>query len=262
MKQLYILLFPFLFTSCNVVDSMGTTGIIILFAILMLAMIGMFMYVAKKKKQAEQTATGFSRDVKAMIDKLGNPKDKIKALEQTIDRIKADETYKKTTAWRDSLLSKVYQHMAAVYFTMNEEEKVIETCTEIIALEPGNMMSYYNRGSLYSNRGQYEKALKDLTEAISIDSSYASTYNNRGLVYDKMGQHEKAIIDFGYAIELEESPIAYFNRANTYMELNDYEKAIIDYKTVLEIDTEDLTDLRNDVEKALDYAQEKLHEKE
>lgn len=260
MKRIYILLFPLLFSSCTVIDSMGSVGVIVLFAVLMLSMIGMFVYVAKKKKQAEQTASGFSRSVKAMIDKINNPKDKIKALEQTIERINNDETYKKTTAWRDSLLSKVYQHLAAVYFSLNLDDKVIEACTEIIALEPGHMMSYYNRGSLYSNIGEYEKALKDLSEAIRIDSSYASAYNNRGLVYDRMGEHDKAIIDFGYAIELEESPIAYFNRANTYVEIKEYEKALANYNTALALDPEDSANLQDEIKKTIDFLQEKLKE--
>lgn len=253
MKQIIIFLVPLFFTSCDVVGNMGTTGLILLFVILILLFAAMFFYVAKKRKQADQTVIKFSNDVKQMLDKLNDPNDKIHALEQLVERINNDEQYKKNTSWRDSVLSKVYQHQALVYYKLGDTDKIIESCSHIIQCEPSHMMSYYNRGSLYGNRGEYDKAIKDLSDAILLDPAYASAYNNRGLAYEKTGDYSKAIADFSHAIELDPTPVSYFNRANSYVEIQEFDQAKKDYSRAIELDPLDESQIRNNIDMAMEY---------
>lgn len=262
MKQIVILGLSLILTSCDIASNTGTAGLIILFAVLIASLCTMFFYVAKKKKQADQTANKFSNDVKLMLDKLNDPNDKIRALEQLIDRINKDEQYKKNAAWRDSILSKVYQHMALVYYKLGDNDKIIEACSHVLSCEPSHMMSYYNRGSLYGNKGEYEKAIKDLSDAINLDPSYSSAYNNRGLAYEKLGDYEKAIADFGHAIELDPTAIAYYNRANSYVEHGEYELAKNDYKKAIELDPLDETQIRKGIDSALEYIDNKSSNKD
>lgn len=252
MKHIYVLLsFPLLMTSCNLA-SLGTGGLVVLFALLFGAMAAMFFFVAKRKKKAENTASGFSREVREMLSKISDPQAKIIALEQLIERINTDSRYKKDTSWRDKVLSKVYQQMASVYYSLGDEGKVIDVCTQIIALEPAHMMSYYNRGTLYGNHERYDEAIKDLTEAIDLDSNYANGYNNRGLIHHKMGEYAKAAADFEQAIQLDPTPISYYNRGNAYAALGDKEKALADYRKALSIDLDDHSGIAHNVQIAID----------
>lgn len=258
MEKLSLLFLSLLLSSCsNSIGATGTIGIIALFALLILASSAMYLYVLKKKRKSNNSLDSFSADVHNMLLRIKNPADKISALKQLIVRIESDEKYQKTPDWRDSVLSKVYEHLAAVYYSMGEEKGVIEACSKVIELDPSNGMSYYNRGSIYNNLGEYEKALKDFNDAILLLPEYSNVYNNRGLVFDKLERYEEALSDFDYAIQLEPSAITYYNRANLYYEQNEYEKAKQDYITYLELDPEDFHKLRTYVESALQLINDK-----
>jgi len=242
------------------IASIGIWGLITISSVIILFFSGMFFFILKKKRQSKASLSAFSRDVRNMLDKIADPKGKIRALKQLVERIETDEKYGKTPDWKNSVLAKVYEHMAAVYYGIGEESGVIEACTKIITLDPGDGMSFYNRGSIYNNREEYEKAVKDFNDAILLMPDYASTYNNRGLALDKLGQYDDALSDFNYAIELENSGIAYYNRANLYFENEKYVEAREDYQKYMELDGDNDPELKTYVEAAIDLIDKKLKE--
>ena len=256
-KSAYIFFSLLLFTSCNNIDLRNTWWVVLLFIALLLLSSGMFFYVARKKKNANNKLDTFSADVHKMLAQIETPEKKITALNLVLEQIENDEAYKKTPEWKNKVLSKIYEYQAAVYYSIGNEDSVLEACCRIIELDASNGMAYYNRGSMYSNQKEYEKALADFNEAIVLMPENSDVYNNRGLVYDSLGMCDKALSDYNYAINIEPSAIIYFNRASIYYECEKHIEAKQDYLQYLELDIDDSHKLREYAEAALQLIDKK-----
>lgn len=247
-----------IFLTGSIFDIIGAKGLLIMF-ILIFIIFGWILYtIIKRKRKAKQNLSAFSLSVQNMLSKLDTPEKKIRSLEVLINRINNDTKYAKTPEWKDSVLAKVYEHIASIYYQTNDEEGMIKACSQIIKYDPSNGMAYYNRGSIYSNRGEYQKALTDFNDALIILPQYASIYNNRGLVYDRLHKYEDALTDFNHAIELEPSAIAYYNRANLYFDKENLSDALSDYRMFLQLDTDNQYDLKEEVETIIKSINAKL----
>lgn len=253
MKHIAILPLFLLFVSCSSASAanIGMIGFVAIFGLMFLLFAFMFYLIARRKKQGEKSLVKFNNDIYFALNRLNTPQEKANMLNTLIERINNDEKYKKDTEWRDKVLLKTYTHLATVYYHMGDEMQTLNTCSEIINLDPKDGMAYYNRGSIYSNMGLYEKALQDLNKTIELMPDYASAYNNRGLVREKMEHYNEALTDFTKAIQLEESPIAYYNRGNTYYELKEYDKALENYKHILQITGDNESGLKKEAEQSI-----------
>lgn len=260
MKYIAILFPPLLFVSCNStsVVNIGIIGFVAIFGTMFLLFALMFYLIARRKKQGEKSLVKFNNDIYFALNRLNTPLEKANMLNTLIERINNDEKYKKDTEWRDKVLLKAYTHLATVYYHMGDEMQTLNTCSEIINLDPKDGMAYYNRGSIYSNIGLYEKALQDLNKTIELMPGYASAYNNRGLVREKMEHYNEALADFTKAIKIEDSPIAYYNRGNTYYELKEYNKALENYNHILQNMEDNESDLRKEVEQSIKIVKDKI----
>ena len=259
MKYIVTLFLPLVFISCSStsVVNIGIIGFIAIFGTMFLLFALMFYLIARRKKQGEKSLVKFNNDIYFALNRLNTPQEKANMLNALIERINSDNKYKKDTEWRNKVLLKAYTHLATVYYHMGDEMQTLNTCSEIINLDPKDGMAYYNRGSIYSNMGLYEKALQDLNKTIELMPDYASAYNNRGLVREKMEHYEEALDDFTKAIKIEESPIAYYNRGNTYFELKKYDKALENYNHIL-LNLEDSeSGFRKEVEQSIKIVEEK-----
>jgi tetratricopeptide (TPR) repeat protein len=81
-------------------------------------------------------------------------------------------------------------------------DRAIEALYNAITLEPGNPVTYNNRGLTYTNSGQYNKAIEDFSRAILLDKNYADAFFYRGDAYFRLGNKERAISDFQIACTL------------------------------------------------------------
>lgn len=260
MKYIVTLFLPLLFVSCSSTSfvNIGIIGFIAIFGTMFLLFALMFYLIARRKKQGEKSLVKFNNDIYFALNRLNTPQEKANMLNTLIERINNDNKYKKDTEWRDKVLLKAYTHLATVYYHMGDEMQTLNTCSEIINLDPKDGMAYYNRGSIYSNMGLYEKALQDLNKTIELMPDYASAYNNRGLVREKMEHYEQALDDFTRAIKIEESPIAYYNRGNTYFELKKYDKALENYNHILQNLEDSESGFRKEVEESIKIVDEKI----
>jgi len=260
MDKISIFLLVLLFSSCNATGSSGTWWVFALFGVILIIFSVMFYYIYKKKKQKDNRLVSFSASIREMLSRLETPEQKISALNLLVDRINQDEKYTKTPDWKNNVLTKVYEHLGAVYYQAGDTNNAVNAFSQVIELDPGHGMSYYNRGSVYSNTGKYEKALKDFDDAILLMPDYPNAYNNRGLVLYRMGKYEQALSDFDYAIGTESSAITYYNRANTLYELNELQRAREDFFKSIELDKEDTNGLRNDITNSISLIDNKLNE--
>jgi tetratricopeptide (TPR) repeat protein len=231
----------------------GVVTITSIFLLLILLSAGMFFYVMRKKRAQRNKLDVFSVNVHNMLTKLKTPEEKLTALHQLIARIESDAAYQKTPDWKDKVLVKMYEQLAAVHHAMGNESEAIAACSRMIELDTSNGMAYYNRASMYSNRKDYEKALSDFDEAAVLMPFDANVYNNRGWVYRQLEKQEEALQDFNQAIRLASTAIAHFNRASLYYAQKKYSEARQDYLKYLELDPDNRYGLKDDVEEALKY---------
>lgn len=233
-------------------------GFFILFAVLFVVLAGMFIYSQKLKRKTQHSAEKFSHDIKAALDKMTTIESKLIFLKQTEERVKGEKNYDKNPDGRELLLSKIYQHKAAIFFKANRQKEAIEACSEILSVEPSHTQTYLNRGSLYGEMEEYEKAVEDFNQAELLDSKNPNIYNNRGWAYLQLRHYDKALSDFDLAISLQPTDIEYFNRANTYKEMGEWQKALDDYKTSLSLHQQPNSELHQFINEAIAEIESKI----
>ena len=70
-------------------------------------------------------------------------------------------------------------------------------------LQPGDAMSYSNRGFAYESAGEFDKAVADFNQAIRLWPGFAEAYAGRGIAWVGRGEFDLAIADLDEAIRLE-----------------------------------------------------------
>ena len=75
--------------------------------------------------------------------------------------------------------------------------------SKALSLDPGSILSYYNRSIAFKMVGRTDLTIEDLSKAISLDPKFAAAYASRGLTYAESGEPEKALEDFNKALELD-----------------------------------------------------------
>ena len=243
-----LLLIPLIFVSCNSPKDWGITSIVALFALMFILFGAMFFYIIKKRRQADKSLAKYTNELYTRIAKLDTQEKRIEALRIIIARINEDKAYIKDPDWKNKVMVKTLIPLAAAYYKSGDEAQTLTICNEIIALDPEQGMTYYNRGSIYSNMGITEKALADFNKTIELFPTFSSGYNNRGLVHYKMEHYDEAIADYSTAIELEPTPVEYFNRANAYAMTGKYNEALADYQQSLDMDKDNHSGLADEIE--------------
>lgn len=248
-------MFCFVFIKINFL----ALGFFILFALIFIALVGMYIYSLKLKRKTKMSAGKFSLDIKMVLDQMTTLESKLAFLKQTEERVKQEKSYDKNPGGRDLLLSKIYQHKATLLFKANRQKDAIDACTQILSVEPSHIQTYLNRGSLYGEIGKYEKAIEDFDHAELLDPKNPNIYNNRGWMYLQTKQHDKALSDLDYAILLEPTDIEHFNRANVYRELSQWQKALDDYELSLGMHEESGSELHGLIVQAIAEMKDKLN---
>jgi tetratricopeptide (TPR) repeat protein len=127
-----------------------------------------------------------------------------------------------------------------VQILSGDHHSAINSFSDLIATDPGNISAYVNRGVSKAYLKDFNGALLDLNSAISIDPYYIVARFNRGKLYMDMGQYNKALKEFNFTskadLYLFES---IFNRGVCKSKLKDYRGAISDYKYAIRLRSND-----------------------
>ncbi|HMI07229.1 MAG TPA: hypothetical protein VK528_06770 [Flavobacterium sp.] len=94
--------------------------------------------------------------------------------------------------------------------------KVIVSCSKLIASNRTSSIAYYHRATAKYRLGMYEAAIKDFDKAIEYGASF-DKYFNRGLANEKANRDKEAIADYTKAITMSLAikkpfPVAYLRR--------------------------------------------------
>jgi tetratricopeptide (TPR) repeat protein len=124
----------------------------------------------------------------------------------------------KTYLSPNRVLVSAYDILTKAYAELGNYEKVIESATSGIALnpDPGDYLEnfYLHRGDAYAILNQPEQAIADYNQYIALKPEDGIGYRARGDVYKILNQLEQAITDYNQSILLNpDSARAYFKRA-------------------------------------------------
>lgn len=89
-----------------------------------------------------------------------------------------------------------------------QPERLIEACSEAIAIDAKAAWAYLNRGIAYAAIGKSDEELADYSKAIEIDPWLVNAWQNRGVARFDRGEFADAAGDFARAVAINTDPYA------------------------------------------------------
>ena len=115
-------------------------------------------------------------------------------------------------------------------FDKSDWDGAIEQFSQVIALDPKQVIAYSNRAMARSKKGDQDGAIADFTQALSLDPRLAEAYYNRGEAKAVKGDTEGAEADYTQAANLDpKMGMAFYKRGGIRALKGDYDGAIADF---------------------------------
>lgn len=116
-------------------------------------------------------------------------------------------------------------------------EAAIRACTEAIALNPRDAVSYVNRAYEYLQKGDHARSFADYTRAIGIDPARWDALQGRAWALLKSGRPAEGLADADAALKLKPDAAQTLDtRAHILEALGRREEAIADFRRALAIE--------------------------
>lgn len=97
----------------------------------------------------------------------------------------------------DGLLSQSREN-----FRKREWDAVISASSQVLQIDPDNVIAYINRSAAYLQKGSFQKAISDCDQALKVDPDYSMAFNNRGYALERLGKQNDAVKDYKKACSL------------------------------------------------------------
>ncbi len=124
------------------------------------------------------------------------------------------------------------------HLQQGENDRAIRDFDRAIALRPGLVVAWRNRGLAYRNKGDLERALADYDQATLLAPGEARLYVDRGQVYLATNDHARAIQDFDRAVGIKpDLAVALEYRGKTNFLLGNVAQAAADLQRALSLDS-------------------------
>lgn len=124
------------------------------------------------------------------------------------------------------------------HLQMRQYERAIRDFDRALALQPGLVVAWRQRGIAYRGKGDYERALADFDQAILLAPSDARLYTERGLTFELLGDYTRAIREFDRAISFKPNNApAIENRGRTHFYLGNFAQSAADLQRGLSLDS-------------------------
>jgi tetratricopeptide (TPR) repeat protein len=116
-------------------------------------------------------------------------------------------------------------------------DAAIRACTEAIALNPRDAVSYVNRAYEYLQKGDHARSFADYTRAIEIDPARWDALQGRAWALFKSGRPAAALADADAALKIKaDAAQALDTRGHILEALGRREEAIADFRRALAIE--------------------------
>jgi lipoprotein NlpI len=124
------------------------------------------------------------------------------------------------------------------HLQMGQWDRAIRDFDRALALQPGLVVAWKQRGLAHRGKRDYERALADFDQAILLAPSDARLYTDRGLTFELLGDYTQAIRDFDRAISFKPNHApAIENRGRTHFYLGNFAQAAADLQRGLSLDS-------------------------
>ena len=116
-------------------------------------------------------------------------------------------------------------------------DMAIRACSEAIALNPRDAVSYINRAYEYLQKGDHTRSFADYTRAIEIDPARWDAHQGRAWALLKSGRPAEGLADAEAALKLKpDAAQALDTRGHILEALGRREEAIADFRRALAIE--------------------------
>lgn len=115
-------------------------------------------------------------------------------------------------------LPRFYAARARFYEEQNNYVAAISDYTQLIELEPDNILAHLRRVELYKNLGDDNAVIAGYSHLVERFPRYLPAYYHRGRVFEQLGNANQAAIDYTSLIRRDPdgSPLPYYARAHLY----------------------------------------------
>ncbi len=134
-------------------------------------------------------------------------------------------------------------HLKADVLIREKKTAAIDTCHEILKLDPDNLQIKVRLGNCYEMMEDFEKAIMCYEDVLKRDSDFVSAIRRMMYLYSYLSNQnndlELCALAIEYAtryIEITESADGYLERGNLYIDLYELEKSIADCKKAIDLD--------------------------
>jgi tetratricopeptide (TPR) repeat protein len=116
-------------------------------------------------------------------------------------------------------------------------EAAIRACTEAIALDPRDAVSYVNRAFEYQQKGDHPRSIADYAKAIEIDPARWDAYQGRAWALLKSGSLAEALRDAEASLRIKPNAAQTLDTRGHILEaMGRREDAIADFRRALAIE--------------------------
>jgi tetratricopeptide (TPR) repeat protein len=113
----------------------------------------------------------------------------------------------------------------------------IRACSEAIARDPNDAVSYINRAFEYLQKGDLTRTIADYTKAIALDGNRWDAYQGRAWAYLKAGRPANGLLDAERALQIKPNEARALDTRGHIMEaLGRREDAIADFRRALAVE--------------------------
>ena len=184
--------------------------------------------------------------------------------EDTVEKVDFKDDVEEVKEVNEEDIAPLLSRISECY-TLENWERLIEACNELLALKPDSDIAYLRRGSAYGSLGVYDNAVSDFEKAVSINPENPNVYYNLGIVNFMLKNHNVAIDNLKKAVDkgIENKRRVYATIADIYNEISDAEN-YLKYLQLSSLPQEDIVveaaDVKTEVEsqKLLDYVLENI----
>ena len=154
-------------------------------------------------------------------------------------------------SWRDTA-ARYAAPWGLVDEVLDDYDKAIADCTELIRFNPKLASGYNGRGWIKYLTGDYDGAITDATQAIQLNPKFKDSYGTRGWARYRKGDPAGAVEDCKKAIELSKPDSVEANEDQGLLDFinGSYVNAVANWKKVVQKDIQTKRHLQSWIEKA------------
>jgi tetratricopeptide (TPR) repeat protein len=116
-------------------------------------------------------------------------------------------------------------------------DAAIQACTEAIARNPGDALSYVNRAYEHLQKGDHARSIADYSKAIELDPKRWDAWQGRAWVYFRAGKAAEGLADADASLKLQpDAAQALDTRGHILEALGRREEAIADFRRALSLE--------------------------